>query len=57
MFSKKSSKVRFDIKQFLFVFPAFLSVIPMLYVVYIIDTDPMREKTVRGSASRCIYAL
>lgn len=45
--------VRFDIKQFLFVFPAFLSVIPMLYVVYIIDTDPMWEKTVRGST----YAL
>lgn len=57
MFSKKSSNVRFDIKQFLFVFPAFLSVIPMLYVVYVIDTDPTREKTVRGSTSRCIYAL
>lgn len=32
--------LRFDVKWFLFVFPTFLSIIPMLYIVYIIDTDP-----------------
>lgn len=40
MFSEKSSNVKFDIKQFLFVFPTFLFIMPMLCIVYIVDTDP-----------------
>ena len=52
-FSMKSSNVRFDIKWFLFVFPAILSIIPMLCIIYIIDTDPsitVQEKKQLGEA-------
>lgn len=40
MISKTSSNVKSYIKQLLFVLPTLLSIILMLYIVYIMNTDP-----------------